>query len=354
MEKVNDKWVRIGAVLLLLILLFVIDAGGSQRPVYDETIYLASYTVSVVLIMEASRLIILTCQKKMLGSHLAARRLRMMYLGVFASDFLLIEGSFYGSHYLRGMHPTFSSTLVIAVILASAFLAALHIGIYERYFYVMQLRKVEQENNELLRMQLQTRFDSLKEQLNPHFLFNNMNTISSLIDKSPERAKSYLLEMSKVYRYLLTTNEQTLTSLENELNFLDSYFHLLKTRFGDAIDFQIIIDKKFSPALVPTLTLQLLVENAVKHNSFDRDRPLLVEIGTADPWKVWVKNNRRSKINTIPSTRIGLNNIMAKYKLLNCDSVSIEQDNEYFMVTLPLINPQQDDNYDNRGRTAGG
>jgi two-component system, LytTR family, sensor kinase len=338
MEKLNDKWVRIGGLALLLLNLFIMDSGGSPRETSDEVLYISLYIVSVALILESGRFIILRLHKKFPESSNSRKRFLWGSSFVFVSNLVLIPATFYGSHLIRGInHVGHSAAFFFAIIVSSMILALIQTGIYEGYYYHTRLRKVEMEKEELVRINLQGQLDSLKQQVNPHFLFNNMNTISSLIDKDPEKAKRYLAEMSKVYRYLLRANEMELATLQSELIFLDSYFHLLKARFQEGLFLSISVDERFNDYRLPGLTLQLLVENAVKHNRIDKINPLTIEIGTMENEWLSVKNNLQKRVSVIPSTRIGLANIMAKYKLLNQPDVIIREEQNEFIVLLPLI-----------------
>jgi two-component system, LytTR family, sensor kinase len=146
--------------------------------------------------------------------------------------------------------------------------------------------------------------------------------------------------MSNVYRYLLRNNEDELVPLATELKFIESYCHLLKTRYGNAFGISISVDKKFESYLLPPLTLQLLVENAVKHNVVLKDKPLLVEIRTESNGWLLVKNNLQAKTVKVDSSKIGLNNIKEKFLLLNQPDVVVEETPSVFSVSLPLIEIQ--------------
>jgi LytS/YehU family sensor histidine kinase len=145
------------------------------------------------------------------------------------------------------------------------------------------------EKEQLKKTNLQGQYKSLKNQVNPHFLFNPLNSLSSLIADEPQRAEQFVDEMAKVYRHLLQTNrpadtpgrETDLTTLTNELTFIESYFHLLKTRYASGIQLEITIDSADEDRLLPLLTLQVLVEKAVKHNVIHAARPPIIEIKSA-------------------------------------------------------------------------
>jgi LytS/YehU family sensor histidine kinase len=193
------------------------------------------------------------------------------------------------------------------------------------------------ETEELKKANLQSRLESLKNQVNPHFLFNALNSLSSLINESPDEAEKFLDEMTKVYRYLLRNNEQELTTLSTEVKFLQSYFHLLKTRYGEGIVLNLSILPDYENYMIPPLTLQLLVENAVKHNVILREKPLHINVETIPGGQLMVRNSLQLKTVHVASNKVGLRNIAAKYKLMNQPEIIIAQDETYFSVTLPLM-----------------
>jgi two-component system, LytTR family, sensor kinase len=199
------------------------------------------------------------------------------------------------------------------------------------------------EKEKVQQLTIQHEFETLKGQVNPHFLFNCFNTLSSLITEDAKRAEVFLNELSKVYRYLLRNNEDTLSTLQNELRFIESYFQLLKTRHGDAVQFQVEVDKRYYSYLIPSLTLQLLVENAVKHNVLSKNKPLVIDIFTMAGNKLAVNNNLQRRTVKSPSNKIGLDNIKTKYELLNHSGFQVLEDSRNFTVILPLIwdHPQE-------------
>lgn len=193
--------------------------------------------------------------------------------------------------------------------------------------------ETEQLKKENLRSQLQ----SLKDQINPHFLFNSINSLSSLISEDPDKAEEFLDEMSKVYRYLLRNNEDSLISLAMELQFINSYYHLLKTRYGDALNLSVDVSANCRESLIPPLTLQILVENAVKHNIISKEQPLNIEIICVNDETLTVKNNLQRKSAKVLSNQVGLENIAAKYQLLNQPDIIVREENNEFVVTVHLI-----------------
>lgn len=201
---------------------------------------------------------------------------------------------------------------------------------------------------ELVAEKLQQRMSAvqmmaLQSQLNPHFLFNSLNSLSSLIADEPDKAERFVDEMSSVYRYLLRTNDHDLTTLQTELAFIDSYYHLLKTRYGSGIDLKKTIEEPFLHHKLPPLTLQLLLENAVKHNIVSADQPLLIRFATRpDGWLTVSNTLQRKPVNRVNSTQKGLLNIMTKYQLLGQPVPTVAESDGVFTVSFPLVQPVEE------------
>jgi len=223
---------------------------------------------------------------------------------------------------------------------------ALYIGVgltmiattmWEADYTLKQWKDSVTEKEKLEQLTIRHEFETLKSQVNPHFLFNCFNTLSSLISEDRHQAEVFLDELSKVYRYLLRNNEDGLSSLATEIKFIESYYQLLQTRHGSAVELKIETDRKYDGYLLPSLTLQLLVENAVKHNVLSRNKPLLIDIFTTAGNKLVVSNTLQARTVKGPSNGIGLDNIKAKYELLNLTGFQVLQDRKSFSVVLPLI-----------------
>lgn len=251
----------------------------------------------------------------------------LMSLADFSTINLLAGGGHFALDWWKGINFFFNAGILSFTV----------IGATEAVYYYYKLRRAEMEKEELLRINLLTQYDSLKQQVNPHFLFNSLNSLSSLIRIDPDKAEHFVEELSQVYRYLLQSNQGELTSLKQELGFIQSFLHLLKTRFGDALQVDIDVPEAIQYYKIPPLTLQLLVENAVKHNEVSSKNPLRLSIAANQEGWLEVKNNLQKKLAVIPSEKVGLANIMAKYKLLGQPEVEVRQTGSEFIVTLPLI-----------------
>ncbi len=223
------------------------------------------------------------------------------------------------------------------MLLLGMFIDMISAGINEGMFLNEQWQESTHETEFYKSENVKTQLHSLKQQVNPHFLFNSLNSLSSLITEDPQRAEKFLDEMAKVYRYMLRTNENELVCLSTELNFITSYFYLLKTRYGNGVEMNITPEAATKNLTIPPLNIQLLVENAVKHNIISKDKPLHIEIGIYENTWVYVKNNLQKKIIKVDSSKIGLQNINEKYRLLNMPDLIIEETNTEFLVLLALI-----------------
>jgi two-component system LytT family sensor kinase len=210
----------------------------------------------------------------------------------------------------------------------------------EVIFLLNKYRETVAEEELLKQMQLEQEFENLKQRINPHFLFNCFNTLLYLISDDRNKAESFLDELSKVYRYLLRSNEIDLSTVEQEVSFIRSYAGLLKTRFGNGFQLHVDIPDASKTMLIPSLTLQLLVENAVKHNVVSTKKPIIINIYTTDDSRLIVENTVAKKASRVISTGIGLSSIKEKYRLLNSPMIIIEDTTNYFRVTLSLLPPE--------------
>ena len=205
--------------------------------------------------------------------------------------------------------------------------------------------------NETLKMeQLQALHQTLKQQVDPHFLFNSLNTLQSLVKQNAGQSLQFIKELSSVYRYMLVRRNKNTVTLREEIDFLNSYLYLLQIRFGNGLQTSIKIPDDEYTAVIPVYTLQLLAENAIKHNAITIQTPLLLSIYTKDNCLV-VSNNILAKKHKSSASGIGLQNIQNRFRLLFQEEISIQLKDDRFTVLLPLI--KTDENSDHRGRSSG-
>lgn len=228
------------------------------------------------------------------------------------------------------------NTPFVNIAIASFALTIFILFFYE-YRYALDLLKDGLVKNEILsRQNAQAQLESLKNQVNPHFLFNSLNTLISVIPEDPKTAIKFAENLSHVYRHILEIKDKEVITLKEELKCINAYNYLLKIRFGDHIKFEYdnfeILDSKY---IVP-LSIQILIENAIKHNVVSSSRPLLVKLTLSDN-ELTVSNNLQLKTLKEKSTKVGLENINKRYHLLINRKIIIEQTKTDYSVRLPII-----------------
>ncbi|GAB4092601.1 sensor histidine kinase [Flaviaesturariibacter terrae] len=244
---------------------------------------------------------------------------------------------FYGFDALHFLGYRFDARYYRFALLTGLLVTMLGAALWEADYFFIKLKYSLDEKKRLQQLTVQQEFNTLKSQVNPHFLFNCFNTLSSLISEDSRQAEAFLNELSQVYRYLLRNNQDGLSTVKTEMRFIESYFRLLQTRHGDSVQLRVEVDRKYEPYLLPSLSLQLLVENAVKHNILCREQPLVIDIFSTAGNKLVVSNNLQRRNAQSHSNKIGLKNIEHKYSLLDQPGFHILQDDKNFCVVLPLI-----------------
>jgi two-component system LytT family sensor kinase len=226
----------------------------------------------------------------------------------------------YLSSILSGLVPTFICLLV-----------------YESVYFFESWKQNVKKTEALARENIQSQLEALKNQLDPHFLFNSLNTLASIIDDSNTEAQHYLEQLSDVYRYVLVSREKNTVTLEEEMAFLDAYIYLNKTRFRDNLQVEKQITQQSYQQHVAPLSLQMLIENAIKHNVVSREKPLTIRIVEEEKGYLSVENNIQEKKTFEKSTKVGLQNIINRYRLLTDKQVEVIRNPDIFRVSIPLI-----------------
>lgn len=204
------------------------------------------------------------------------------------------------------------------------------------YYYVERLKRSELLAEQLKKVSVEARFEALRNQINPHFLFNCLNALSNLVYKNPDVSAKFIDQLSKVYRYLLYNQERTVVTLQEELDFIESYVYLLKIRFGENIFVDKLITTDVNRFHIAPATLQMLIENAIKHNVVSSKSPLTIRIQSVNG-SITVSNTLQEKQVKEQSSYIGLNNIMKRYEFLSSVPVVIMKTDFEFSVQVPLV-----------------
>lgn len=234
---------------------------------------------------------------------------------------------FYGYKY---MDNDFVKAFMLLVVV-NTFLTFLNEGIYRFEKFSVTIKETEQLKMEYMHSQLL----GLKSQMNPHFLFNSLNTLSSLINEDADKAEEFLDHMSKVYRYLLRNNEEQLVTVETELNFITSYYFLLRARYADALRLHVQVSGEVRNQMIPPLTLQMILENAMNQNAISRLNPLDISIQSGEGLEV--SNTIQPKMNNVNDQNEVVQNINNKYRLLCGCEIRIRENDNKRIIQIPLI-----------------
>ena len=220
------------------------------------------------------------------------------------------------------------------------YIALVFMAIFTTRSWLMEWRKSAIEAEQLRSEKLASQYQSLKNQLNPHFLFNSLNALSNLVYEDADRSAAFIQKLSRIYRYVLEVQQEELVSLERELDFVRNFLDLQKIRFGENLNFSIKVPNP-QGLFLPPLSLQLLLENAIKHNIASAENPLFIHIHQKEK-ELWISNTFQPKSSqTEPSTGVGMNNIRSRYLLLSKEQPEMVQTEHEYLVKLPLLTIQQ-------------
>jgi len=335
----NDKWVT-GIGLSVPLLLQLVNEKGIHLP---QTKMEVLFTLVGFATITGIWMIIFVIVKKVRAAYpsVSLSRKRFLVTGLVCLPIIYgINLVVVYSGFVLGMENAPPPTLdaLIRFLTGVALVLWIITGMYEAGYYHQLLRQAQKERNDLLYLQKHHQLDDLKNKVNPHFLFNSLNTVSYLIYEDSAKAEKFVEELSTVYRYLLRNNEERMTTLNNEYTFIQSYILLLQMRFGEGLQTSFTIDPLLLQHQLPPLSLQVLVENAVKHNTISTERTLHISIGTEDETLV-VKNNLQRKQQSLPTEKTGLSYLLSRYTQAGEDGPDITETEAEFIVRLPLLPP---------------
>lgn len=230
----------------------------------------------------------------------------------------------------------------VVIIIVSLFVSAVHTGSFllNRWKIAMsEAKDLQLKAMELKEIAMQSELQSLKMQLDPHFMFNNFSTLSELINEDKETATRFLENLSRVYRYMIQNIKKDIISLSDEVAFVKAYCYLIHIRHDDNVQIIFDLNEDSLDLYIPPISLQLLVENAIKHNVATKEEPLVITIMSNNKQEIKVCNNLQRISNTFPVTGIGLKNIIDRYRILSEEHLpTIRETSTCFCVTLPLLN----------------
>lgn len=223
----------------------------------------------------------------------------------------------------------------VRLLIGSFFLSMMSYIVYNNIDIINKLQQTKLENEQFKQAHLRAQLLSLQQQISPHFLFNSLSTLKTIA--RDRDTKNFVVELSHVYRYLLNFNEHEVTKLSDELTFINSYLYILHQRFDSTLNVSIDVPEQYQKYLIPPLSIQLLIENAIKHNAISPEMPLHIAISVNDREELVVQNPYQPKKIPVESTRLGLQNINDRFRLLFNKEISISHTERSFTVRLPLI-----------------
>lgn len=337
-KKVTVKWILAAVISILIGIITMGLISGSLNRSLITYVWNAGYSLSLGLPLFANGYLFgwfekryINWIKKPVKSVLAALTMHLIYssLVIFVVNWFwfIIVGGQSGSDFWAKNKGTIVSEYIIFVLVASIIYA---ISFFKSWR--VQVQETEKVKSEALAL----KYKVLQDQINPHFLFNSLNVLGSLIDIDVTKAKQFNHELSLFYRSLLSFKNQDIISLSEEIDFVNKYIYLQQIRFGEALQVDIVANKKIVGKVIP-LSLQALVENAIKHNQMSVENPLKILIAISDNYELVVENNLQPKKLLEETSKTGLKNLAGRYSFLTGKEMTITKNKSYFRVTLPLI-----------------
>ncbi|MEL6560857.1 MAG: histidine kinase [Bacteroidota bacterium] len=326
--------IRASLLLLILSLLYILYRLELSNTVYFTLLWIV---VVAVLLLVGNKLIANILNRKFPWMRYGTYRFVLhLLLGIFYSLFVINFAYFLFKSLLTTEPPIMSQIIVTNVYGTGIFIPLF--SIYFSLYFLRHWRESFVATEAAKKENIKAQLSSLKDHLDPHFLFNNLNILSSLIEIDTDRSQKFLSEFADVYRAILLSKNEDLIALSKELEFMDSYIYLIKTRFRDDIEFKISVAEDYHQYMLPPLSIQMLVENAVKHNKITETRPLTISIETDESGLLKVKNNINLQVaDESRKSGSGLNNLRGRYAPFTDMEITIMADDAYFEVNIPLL-----------------
>ena len=336
-QFMNDKWVLIigipfiGIIMPLIFNRFSFDFLFSEG--YRNTLFSLATTVAIWL---GIRKIVIFLWEKYPWEKYPARHLIYEILMVTSYTMFIGFLSYLIAFYTDfvDLDPDMAITISVAITLLVTYLITC---IHEAWFFFTQWNISLVKAQALEKENIQSQYEVLKGQINPHFLFNTLNTLTNLIEESPKTAVGYVEKTADFMRNLLAMKDKEIITLKEELKIIDTFYHLQKERFGENLKMNISVSDQLHNKKLPPLSVQMLVENAIKHNIISSDKPLTIEITGNPEGKLIISNNLQRKPADGKASGIGLQNIRNRFRFFTDQKVEITETVDSFKVKLPLL-----------------
>ncbi|WP_298421170.1 histidine kinase [uncultured Kordia sp.] len=346
----NDIWFStIGIVIISFIANYLFNNPSERESIELVLIGWFASLASAICDWCILRYISISLRKKYPDFKDDAKRITLLFFAIICVILIVdVTMGFLLANFFTFLGYPSSHMLILKVVLPIILIVIMIMSIYEAIYYNIRLKKSIREEEQTKQAMIQTQLDTLRNQAQPHFLFNSLNTLRDIIDHDPrENAKDFVDNLSSVYRFILESGNTNLIAIEKELKFAKAYVYVQSERFGDNLQINWNIPEDKLAAMIAPMSLQLLIENAIKHNIVSRDEPLTITITVKDDFLV-VQNNIQVKSTKVHSTKIGLKNIEQRYALISSRLPKIMNDGNQFTVSLPLLKlSDQKKNYAN-------
>jgi len=344
MKIISKEFLRaLGLGVIIFIVLYLIAVAGGRPLGWNDDLprqflFVMLYTIMLHL---GNMVVFIVIDKMFHSTGLSLKRLLVGFISSFIVSLIIVfalrvfeDIVIEGKTFFKFFDDERISNYYVAMIITLVITFSLHLfHFYKKY----QENRVKQQK--IIAGTASAKFETLKNQIDPHFLFNSLNVLSSLIEENPESAQRFTTSLSKVYRYVLEQKDKELVSVEEELSFAKTYMNLLKMRFENSVFFELPTGVSNPEARVVPLSLQLLLENTIKHNVVSQERPLHIRIYEEGGYLV-VQNDFQKKEVLQDRRGVGLQNIVSRYAIITARQVQVEQTEQHFTVRLPVLTKQ--------------
>lgn len=343
MEEKYKQLIRVGAVTILFALLLLtvniyLGAAADEPDRRSPGLRLATQPLMLGICWFVNLAVLRWVQPPL------SRRFPSRWLNFYMPGYVALYGLVSAIYWIWGPFGNRGSFLKMTSVVV--LVETLALILIELVLSRLESARIRLENAELKAANLEAKHEKLVNQLQPHFLFNSLNALKSLIRRSPPEAEGYLIKLSEFLRFSLTHTQQSLVTLDEELRFSLYYLEMQRTRFQDGLHYVVEIPaERRRNVLLPAFSLQLLLENAIKHNALTQQAPLKIRIRYEADGRLVVENNRQPKPHTEEGTGLGLVNLSERYRILVKEDIRITTNETFFQVSLSLIPTHEDHHY---------
>lgn len=333
----NDTWFMfMGVIILSFVTDYIFSNSFNRYPLgeailrWSTSLFFSFFNWSII------REVMVWLRKKYPSFKDNGKRICLFFLAIVGTVIFVdvIGGKIISWIWEINYNPSSRSRIILPVIIVSTMIMA----IYEAIYFYIRLKKAIREEERAKQAVIQTQLDTLRNQAQPHFLFNTLNTLRDIIEQNPKvEAIEFVDKIADVYRFILESGNAHLIPLRDELKFARSYVHIQSERFGDNLNVNWGLSDAFLNRMIVPMSLQLLLENAIKHNTISKAKPLCIEIAIKKDY-LTVTNRIQPKSTQLPSTKLGLKNITERYALISSRKLEVEKKDGKFSVALPLLN----------------